>query len=294
MAGFLYRSGDGIAVGELYIVRGHVDFSTGNIHYPGSVVVRQDVKSGFEIKAGRDIFIAGNIESAQVVSKEGSVHVDGGIYGKGNAAVVAAKDIEAGAVQEAEITAEGSVRIARSATNAEITAAGSIECNTCVGGRLKSHDSLTVGVAGSDSISVRTVLELCDRETERATKKKEQLEGLLQTLNNAILTQEADLKRMNKLLTDIGAGKAGPELIVRIKATLAAYAANQKKREFLQRQLEKVVLPADRTSGFSGKIRITGTSYPGTDIVILGHNRHIIEPFSDKTLVLDNDEIKMA
>jgi len=292
-AGYLYRSEKGIAVGEVYVVNGNVDFSIGNLNYTGKVVIKKNINAGFEVKAGGDVFVSGEIEAARVISKEGSVRVEGGVFGKNTGSVTAARDVEATVVQDAEVFAEGIVRITKNAVNSQITATEGIECNTCIGGELKSYGSITVRMAGNTSL-VKTRLTLCDREREKNLLKKKQLDELLRVLDIKIGQQEAGLKQMNKLLSAMGAGQANPKLIVQIKETLETYNAAKKKQEFLKQQLAKILPLTGRRMDFPGRIQIIGTCYPGTEIVILEHRVSIAEVFTKKTIFLENDEIKIV
>lgn len=60
-----------------YEVRGDVDFNTGNIKFPGNVVVFGDVKNNFEVEASGDVEIHGNLEGT--VKTEGNLMVKKGI-----------------------------------------------------------------------------------------------------------------------------------------------------------------------------------------------------------------------
>lgn len=68
-------------------VRGDVDFNTGNIKFPGNVIVFGNVKSNFEIEASGDVEIHGSLEGT--VKADGNLMVKKGIvrgkaYIKGN------------------------------------------------------------------------------------------------------------------------------------------------------------------------------------------------------------------
>lgn len=70
-----------------YEVRGDVDFNTGNIRFPGNVIVFGNIKSNFEVEASGDVEIHGSLEGT--VKAEGNLMVKKGIirgkaYVKGN------------------------------------------------------------------------------------------------------------------------------------------------------------------------------------------------------------------
>ncbi|MBE3550249.1 MAG: DUF342 domain-containing protein [Brockia lithotrophica] len=71
------RSGEVlVAVRELLEHRGDVDLASGNIHFPGSVVIRGDVAEGMLVEAGEDLVISGQVEGATVRAR-GSVEIYG-------------------------------------------------------------------------------------------------------------------------------------------------------------------------------------------------------------------------
>ncbi|RKQ85502.1 DUF342 domain-containing protein [Brockia lithotrophica] len=71
------RSGEvQVAVRELLEHRGDVDLASGNIHFPGSVVIRGNVAEGMLVEAGEDLVITGQVEGATVRAR-GSVEIYG-------------------------------------------------------------------------------------------------------------------------------------------------------------------------------------------------------------------------
>ncbi|ABI68814.1 DUF342 domain-containing protein [Syntrophomonas wolfei] len=96
---------DKIVVTKMLAIKGDIDFSTGNICFPGKIIIEGSVKDGFVVEAEDDIEVRGGIEAARVVSQHGSVFVQKGIIGGGKAQVKAGKNVEARFIQEAMIEA---------------------------------------------------------------------------------------------------------------------------------------------------------------------------------------------
>lgn len=69
-----------INVFPVYEVNGDVDYSTGNIDFVGTVVIRGNVLSGFTVKSAGDIRVVGGVEGAELISG-GSIEITGGIIG---------------------------------------------------------------------------------------------------------------------------------------------------------------------------------------------------------------------
>ena len=120
IAGFLYRQGRDICVGNIYIIKDDISFKTGNIEYLGDVVVKGNVNSGFSVIADGNISIEGSVESAQIESKKGSVFIKNSVFGQNNASITALKNITADNLQDACVKAGGTLSVAKQIRNCKI------------------------------------------------------------------------------------------------------------------------------------------------------------------------------
>lgn len=66
-----------INVHPTYEVKGDVDFNTGNIKFPGNVIIKGSVKNSFLVEAGGDVEIFGNLEGTVLAG--GNLKVNKGI-----------------------------------------------------------------------------------------------------------------------------------------------------------------------------------------------------------------------
>jgi len=101
--GFVYRQEHDICVGNVYVVKGDVDFKTGNIEYSGDVVVRGNVNADFSVTADGNISIEGFVEAANIVSKKGSIFLKGSVFGQNKANIIAEKNVTADNIQDSKI-----------------------------------------------------------------------------------------------------------------------------------------------------------------------------------------------
>lgn len=84
-SGAVHYEGDRISVSNHLEIDGDVDFKTGNINFDGFVTIKGTVADGFSVVAVKDVEILGTIgigSVKEVVSKEGSIYIKGGIAGK--------------------------------------------------------------------------------------------------------------------------------------------------------------------------------------------------------------------
>lgn len=104
-AGALDWTEDKVSVSKLMLVDKDIDFSQGNIDFPGKVKIKGSIKSGFTVVAEEDIEVIASIEDAEVISTKGSIYVHGGVLGNGKASLQAKNHVEAKFIQGANIKA---------------------------------------------------------------------------------------------------------------------------------------------------------------------------------------------
>jgi len=142
-----------IDVSEVYLVKGDVDFSTGNIDFPGSVVVKGSIKAGFEVKAKGEV-VADTIRGK--VFSGGAVVAKQGIIGGTERTHIEAKgSVYAKFVQFAHIVTDESVIIKKAIINSNIYAEIDIEVEgtpgSVIGGSLFAVNRISAKVFGSES-----------------------------------------------------------------------------------------------------------------------------------------------
>ncbi len=98
-----------VEVAEVMEVPQDVDFSTGNIRFPGSVEVRGGVHAGFTIEVRDNLKIVGSVEGAHL-SAAGDITIAAGFLGESEGrpgALLAGGDIQVKYLQGGEITVGG-------------------------------------------------------------------------------------------------------------------------------------------------------------------------------------------
>jgi len=144
-----------INVCETYKVNGDVGYNTGNIDFSGKVKVSGDVQPGFILKADGDINISGCVEMANIISRKGNITIEGGIIGKGDSKIIAAKNLNVAFIQDAKITVGKNVIAGRYILNSDLSAEGCIKVldseGTIRGGRITSQNRIEAKIVGSNS-----------------------------------------------------------------------------------------------------------------------------------------------
>ncbi|MFW5734968.1 MAG: FapA family protein [Oceanidesulfovibrio sp.] len=122
--GYVFRANGLIHVHDLLNVRRDVDFHTGNITFPGDIIVHGAVRSGFCLKA-RNIKVLDIIEGSDIRAG-GSLLAQGGIKGQKKASLIAHKDMRAAFCENAQLTAGRNIRVDGAAMHCQLAAGENI------------------------------------------------------------------------------------------------------------------------------------------------------------------------
>jgi len=150
--GVLSMVQNAIKVTSKLTIPGDVNLSTGNIDARDAVEIGGSVQSGFQVTAQGDLVISGGVRSATVVS-QGNVLVKEGVTGKQTTMRVAG-DVDVVFVEQAAITAGGTVIVRKNIYYSQIFAGGDVLCQEegrIFGGVTVAGGNLRVAQVGSDN-----------------------------------------------------------------------------------------------------------------------------------------------
>ena len=202
---------DGITV-EPILRYDSIDIAAGNVDFPGSLVVKGDIRSGMKVNAGGDITVQGVIESAEVTAG-GDIRVQGGIIGHAcaqhsaqqpigqcdTARVSAHGNVCARYIENAVVEAQQTVRVTESIVQSEVTAldqvvvGGKGQKGRILGGLVRATGLVSADYLGGDGAGPTRVMAgvnpLLQRAMEEHRKRREHL-----------LKQHDDVTKIVKLL----------------------------------------------------------------------------------------------
>jgi uncharacterized protein (DUF342 family) len=262
---------DGISVEPVLKFDG-IDISVGNVDFPGSLIVRGDIRSGMKVHAGGDITVQGVIESAHVTAG-GDIRVQGGIVGHAaaqhgvqraannvpTARIAAHGNVTARYVENAVIEAQQSVHIAESIVQSDVMAldrvvvGGKGQKGHLLGGLVRATGLVSADVLGGEGAGPTRVMAgvnpLLQRAMDEHRKRRESL-----------LKQHDDVSKVLKLLQ----GRADKkEIYEKARLTL------KKLSEDIAEQLEdERVLEAEGKLAEHAKIVVGETVSAGVTVVL--------------------------
>lgn len=171
---------DELLIKRNYVLQGDVDLSTGNIAFPGTVIIHGNVTDGFEVSSDENVVVNGIVDGAKIRAK-GYVKCAGGIQGKGKAEVIAGTFVSAMYVESASIVAETDVMVTKDVLHSRISCLGTLKLGgSLIGGETIAFKGVECSYLGSE-MGVRTPVNI--RKHYRQEKAKEQVEAVLQEAN---------------------------------------------------------------------------------------------------------------
>lgn len=247
-----------VNINEVHIVGGDVCTETGNINHNGSLIIRGNVETGFQVAAKGDIEIAKNVADAKVVSL-GNILIKGGFLGSQGGLVKAGGDVHCKYVDGQIIKAGNNVTIGGEAFNSQIEAKNRVivtgSKGRIVGGKVMAGDEIRTTIAGSDA-GTRTVLQVAyDADLmKRYYKLKNDLEKLDENLKRV----KEGLYAFYRLQMD---GQLAPEKQAALKKLEELKKDLPGRKEEMNKQ--KSVLEVEIQKNQQARIIVVKTVYPG-------------------------------
>lgn len=158
VSGFLQFKDGKLHVNECFVVDGSVDFSTGNIQYDQSAVIRGDIGDGFTVTVGGALEVGGSVGEAKLLVG-GDVLVKKGFVGSGHGLIASKGNVSLGFASNEAIRAHGAILIEKEAFNSQLWSRASVSVyGTLVGGVAMACASISCRVAGND-LGTKTEIE---------------------------------------------------------------------------------------------------------------------------------------
>jgi hypothetical protein len=143
-----------VAVNDLIVIRGDVDYSVGNIDCRATVRVGGDVKAGFSLNIHGDLEVNGHIEDCDIDVK-GNIVVKGGFFGKGVGLMQAGGDITVKFAEGQRMAAGGTVWVGGEIINCSVLAKKGVlvsgKHGKIIGGEVKAGRQIKASVLGSEA-----------------------------------------------------------------------------------------------------------------------------------------------
>lgn len=280
-----------VVVYPVFIKKGDVDYSIGNIEFVGDVVIMGSVLTDFKVRAGGNLEVHKLVEGA-VLEAEGNIILRGGIFGRGKAVLKAKGDVFLKFADQATIEAGGNVVADESITNCKVSAGGSVIAKgrkgVVVGGEILAGDTVDVTHLGSE-LGIRTCVEVgldpsLREEYIRVNNELADTQNKLREISKGVELLKSMEEKLNSLPED--------RKNLYLKMTRAAFQLKaqverlKKRKEELEERMEKVKK--------EGKVIVRGIVYPGVRITIRGSKFAVKEAIREVVFYREGNEIKVG
>ncbi len=269
-SGRLSVSGDGeVSVEDVLELKKGVDFTTGNITFPGDVIIRGKVADGFKIYAAGSIVTSEVLDVTEIVCKKDLI-AQSGIEGRSKGALRVGGSLSARYIQNCKVAARGDINVSGSMVQSTVYSMSMIRMGEA--GKLVGCEVIAIGgvrafeIGSAHGVKTRVRCGTDFTVQQELDIANEQLKVL------AVKIQRAEEVYAEEKLQDIG--KHLEEL-------------RAKKAEILTRI--PLVLPRiDRND--EAFVEVSGTVYPGTEIEICHVGYSVLKPEKAVRFYLDKSK----
>ncbi|MEK3905190.1 MULTISPECIES: DUF342 domain-containing protein [unclassified Paenibacillus] len=277
-----------INVFPVYEINGDVDYSTGNIDFVGTVVIRGNVLTGFTVKSAGDIRVVGGVEGAELISG-GSIEITGGIIGYNKGLVSAGKNVKVSFIQDGNVVAGEDIIVSQSIMHSSIRAGHDVLCNGAkgliVGGIVQAGERVIARTIGN-TMSTATAVEV-GVVPELRNEINELRQELRQLLENEDKTNKA-LYLLNQLANN---GQLSPDKValrVKLNATKQSHMRDEKRIKERVLEIERMLEDTGRA-----KVDVVKTIYGGSKIVIGRYTRFVKDPTERVSFIYSEGDISI-
>lgn len=162
-----------IEIKNSQIIKGDIDYSTGDVCFHGDLQVEGTVKSGFSVKVVGSLKVKGNVENSKIQCK-GDLEIAGGVTGGGEGVIECCGSLRSSHIENFTIHVNGDVNVDGDLINCIVISGGKVKANKIVGGSVSAF-FIEAGIVGS-SAETKTILDIgknfqIDRERYGLLKK---------------------------------------------------------------------------------------------------------------------------
>jgi uncharacterized protein (DUF342 family) len=278
IAGQAIESKKVISIQESLVIKGPVGYATGNIIFPGDVIIEGPVSDGFKIYSGGSVTIKQTFDVTDVITKN-DLTVAGGIIGRGRALVKVGGALRTKFIENCRVACRKTITVDTGIINSSIYAMENIDLGdkgVIVGGDITTIHGIRAGAIGKKSGKPTHIHCGIDFTVQQEKEKN----------NNKLRLISAKLGKLKELMA---VPEQNPEKQAKMEELLRRLMEEQKKTgQHIAELLGR--LEADTNA----QVEITGEIAPGTLIEICQIALFIQEPLRKVRIKLDKNNGKLV
>ncbi|HWR38984.1 MAG TPA: FapA family protein [Patescibacteria group bacterium] len=276
-----------VNVVPVIVVEGDVDYSSGNIDFKGSVIVKGSVQTDFCVKAGGNIEIFGSICGGSVDGH--SIIVHKGIQGMGRTVIKAQDRLVANFIENATVHVDQDVIVSDAILNSTVFAGTRVivegKRGLIRGGRVSAGEVVRASTVGNPSGVVTEV------EVSVNPYFKDELRQLRQDIKKAEMFYEELKASLPYMKVQCGEKDSATKR--------ERYQKNETEFKELPERIEqmrqRIVHLEERMASLQpGRIRVNATLYPGVRVSVGSLTRNLNDQHQFVSLYAQDGDIKFA
>jgi uncharacterized protein len=198
IAGELLFSNNTLTITNQKVITGDINDESGDISFPGHLVIEGNIQNGHAAKASGELTITGNAGTA-LVSADGSVKMTGGIHGAGKGIVWAKQEITLAFAENAKVLAGKDIFIHKYCFQCVVKTNGVLHLDgnpgILLGGAVHASKGVEVFELGSEK-TIRTTIsfgqnylvgdqiDVCEKEVEQIKEYVQKIDQRMKQISN--------------------------------------------------------------------------------------------------------------
>jgi uncharacterized protein (DUF342 family) len=260
------------------VIKGSVGYATGNIIFPGDVLIEGAVSDGFKIYSGGSVTIQQTFDVTEVITK-GDLTVAGGIVGRGRALLKVGGEIRTKFIQNCKVACRKTMTIEAGIVNSNIFVMEKLDLGDrgkILGGEIYAIKGIRAGSIGKEAGKATHIHCGVD-----FTLQKEQ-----EANNKTLRDLSAKLAKLREIMA---APNGDPEQQAKFEEALRVLEGEQKKTSSRNAELLGLI---DADEGAA--VEVNGEIAAGTLIEICEIAFFVAEPLRHVRVKLDSHARKLV
>lgn len=264
-----FSASGGVSVEEVLVLKTGVDFTTGNIAFPGDVILQGKVADGFKVYAGGSIVSSEVIDATEIVCKKDLV-AQSGIEGGQTGVVRVGGSLTAKYIQNCKVAARGDVIVSGSIVQSKVYSMGMIRMGDT--GKLVGCECIVIGgVQAMDIGNARGAKTYLRCGTDFTMQQE------LDVANERLKVIAAKLRQAEEMYKE--------EPLPDIEAFIQEL---RKRRMEITERIPAYLTAIDKND--AAFVEVRGTMYPGVEIEICHVSYTVLK--QQKQVILRLDKTK--
>lgn len=276
-----------ISVNPVFEVKGDLDLKTGNLDFVGNITINGNVPSGYELKAGGDIWVHGIVEAASLQAA-GNIIIQGGVAGGMKGSITAGGNVLVNYLNQANVKAGQDVIVKTSILHSRVTAGGNVDCKTgtLIGGTVSAGRNIFVKGLGNELYTKTELAVGWDPMLEKSENE------MIQTIENA----KENIKKLTEIEVKLAeivkqSGKFTEEqqrMISKQRATRQSI-----ENSLLELTDELNILLFEKQDRLKSTLNVFDKVFPNTKVYFGKYAQVTNQVYKQVSFSLENSEIRI-